>query len=632
MNIRFLLLFAFSSVIALTVGVFALITYNLTYDIAINQQAELLKRLTTEEAGRLASLMPAENTRMAWHGVIGYADGNSYVDVITDASGVVASSVPLNELDERFGISSTRVAVLGRSQEQYGHFVDDGSLYLWARARIPGSSLNLYNIHFNVDAISSSLSTLTTRLMVWSGVLIWIASWVVLIVASVISRNLQRKNEEIEFKSVHDELTELGNRNLLHNELTRMIASDKLQKRRLALLIADIDRFKEINNTLGHRTGDFILKESADRLLRALRSSDIVTRFSADEFAVIAMVDDAVGTEGVAGKINAAFTEPFMIDGQEIKIDVSIGAALYPKHGIDAPTIIRHAEVAMYNAKKSSELLSFYNRSKDRHSKRKLELLNQFTTALANGEMQLHFQPKFTLASKEFDSVEALLRWYHPTKGVLYPSEVLPLAEQMGMMAQMTHWVMDSALRFVAAQKRLGRDINVAINLSASDLEDEQLADKLIALSVQHGVKPTHLTLEITESAIIKAPKSTLELLEKLRDAGVTISIDDFGAGYTSLNFLNRLPISEVKIDSSFIINMDFGDNESTVKSIIELSHSMSCCVVAKGVETAKPLAALRKFGCDVLQGYYLSHPMEQGDFDGWVGESSNKMLKLALA
>ncbi len=632
MNIRFLLLFAFSSVIALTVGVFALITYNLTYDIAINQQAELLKRLTTEEAERLSTLMPGDHSRFAWGSLIGNSEGDSFVDVITDGSGVLSSSLPKNELEQRFGISASRLASLSEVEEQYGHFIDRGTFYLWARADIPDSQLSLYNIHFNMDAISSSLSTLTTRLLVWSAVLIWIASWVVLIVASAISRNLQKKNEEIEFKSVHDELTDLGNRNLLQNELTRLIASDKLQKRRLALLIADIDRFKEINNTLGHKAGDFLLKEVSERLLRALRSSDIITRFSSDEFAVIAMVDDVVGAEGVASKINEAFVEPFEIDGHTIKIDVSIGAALYPKHGIDAPTIIRHAEVAMYNAKEVSEPLTFYNRSKDHHSKRKLDLMNQFNTALGNGEMQLHFQPKFNLANSEFDSVEALLRWYHPTKGILYPAEVLPLAEQMGMMAQLTHWVMGAALRFMAEQKGLGREVSVAVNLASSDLEDDSLAAKLATLFAQYGVDARYLTLEISESAIIKAPKSTVALLGKLSDLGITISIDDFGAGYTSLTFLNRLPISEVKIDSSFIINMHVGDNESTVKSIIELSHSMSCRVVANGVETAKVLASLRKHGCDVLQGYYLCHPMEQGDFDGWIGDSSNNILKLALA
>ncbi|MDH5785313.1 MAG: bifunctional diguanylate cyclase/phosphodiesterase [Chromatiales bacterium] len=632
MNVRFLMLFAFSAVIAITVTVFALVTYNLTFDIAVNQQGELLKRLTTEEAERLATLIPNDRRKFAWGSLIGYEEGESYVDIIIDQKGVVASGLPLDEIEQRFAISPERLTSLFSTREQYGHFVENGALYLWAGAEMPGTGLSFYNIQFNMADISNALSTLTTRLFIWSAVLIWVSSWVVLIVASIISHRIKKKNEVIEFKSLHDELTGLGNRNLLQSELVRLVESDKLQSRRMALMIVDVTRFKEINNTLGHKAGDYILKEVANRLLKTLRSSDTTTRFGSDEFAVIAMVDDDVAAEGVATKIRAAFIDPFEIDGQEIKIDLSIGAALYPKHGIDAPTLIRHAEVAIQSAKTSTQLLTFYNPTRDHHSKRKLELLHQFSTALSSGEMRLHFQPKFNLATSEFDSVEALLRWYHPTKGVLYPAEILPLAVQMTMMPQLTRWVVGAALSFAQYQARQGRSVNVAINLAATDLEDDALPDVMRGMFAQYGVEPQQLTIEISESVIVKSGKTAVEMLEKMAEMGVVVSIDDFGSAYVSQTFLSRLPISEVKIDSSLVNNMYLGNNESTLRGIVELAHSISCRVVAKGVENPKVLVPLRDLGCDVLQGYFLSHPMESHDFDSWVDNRSDAIVKLALA
>lgn len=634
MNLRKSLVVAFTAIIALTVLVFALISYSLSSDITLTQQSELLQRVTTEEAQRLQAMMPEDSLDdgRVISGLLDYREEQGFVDIVGDQTGIIAASLGREELEQKFALSAAQLQGLLGGASDKGHFMNAGRLYVWARAPIPGSKLQLLNIHFNLDSITEALSVLTTRLIVVSLVMVWLASWVVLIFATSITQRLQQQSIELEYKSVHDELTDLGNRNLLHSELNRIISSDRLQQKRVAILIVDIDRFKEINNTLGHDAGDSILEEVAERLLKALRSSDVVTRFGSDEFAIIAMIDDVDNSRAVASKIIAAMAEPFEVDGHKLNIDVSMGGALYPKHGFDATTLIRHADVAMYQAKECSDDYVLYDRSLDPHSKRRLELINQLKSAVANEQMRLHFQPKFNLTSSEFDAVEVLLRWYHPTKGVISAADIVPLAEQIGVMQSISRWSIESAIRFCSEQKRQGRYINISVNLSAQDLEDEQVADLLQNKLQQYDVAANMVTVEISESAVIAASKRTVSLLQRLSDLGVQIAIDDFGTGYTSLSFLNRLPVNEIKIDSSYVAAMDNPHNETMVRTIIDLSHSMSYRVVASGVESIAALEKLRELKCDAAQGYYLSYPMEEGELVEWLDDSTKDIIKYALS
>ncbi len=633
MNLKKLLVLAFTSIIAFTVTVFALISYNLSSDIAIKQRAEFLQHLTQEEAKRLGmQLIPeAMADRRVIAGMLDYRDGQGSVNVVADKNGIVASSLAPAVLQEKLSLKERQLRELLASESDKGHFSIDGRLYVWARASIADSGLRLLNIHFDIGSISTAMSTLTTRLIVISLVIVWLASWAVLIFATVISQRLQQKNIELEYRSVHDELTDLGNRNFLQSTLNAIISSDRLQQKRAAILIVDIDRFKEINNTLGHHAGDAILEGVAERLLKALRSSDVVTRFGSDEFAVIAMIDDVEDSHSVANKIIAAMATPFEVSGQMLNIDVSMGIALYPKHGFDATTLMRHADVAMYQAKDRADNYVVYNRSFDPHSKRKLELINQLKSAIANGQMHLYYQPKFNLNSSEFDAVEVLLRWHHPTKGVIPASDIIPLAEQIGVMQSISNWVLDSALKFCSEQRKQGRYINVSINLSAQDMEDTNLAEKVAKLLAQYHVEAKMLTLEITESVLITANKRVVSLFHKLSELGVQIAIDHFGTGYTSLSFLNRLAVNEIKIDSSFVTAIDKQNNETMVRSIIDLSHSMSYRVVAEGVETIAVLEKLRELKCDAVQGYYLSYPMDESELVAWLDDSTKEIIKYAL-
>ena len=633
MKTKNLLLVTFTSIIALTVTVFGFVSYNISSDIAINQQKEFISGLTTEEAERLSLLIPAGGTEDGayWKEWLTFNEGQSFIDIIADDKKVLTASLSNDEMLQHLNLSPDQVMKLFNSGEEAGYFESNHRLYIWAIAPIANSNLRLLNLQFNTETIGSSLSTLTTRLIVLALIIIWLSSWVVLLVATVITHLLEKQNSQLVYKSLHDELTDLGNRHLLLRELGQIIDADKLQKKWLALLIADIDRFKEFNNTLGHESGDQLLQQVAERFIRNLPSDYLVTRISSDEFGIMAMLDNIDECGAIAQKIEETLARPFKIAGQTIKVDVSIGIAIYPKHGTNAASLVRHAEIAMYNAKESTGAFVLYNSSKDPHSRRKLELSNHLRNALANNEMQLHYQPKLNLRSSEFDSVEALLRWYHPTKGILYPEEIIPLAEQTGIIRPLTMWILETAIAYCAKQQQQGRKLNVAINISSSDAGSDNLPERLAQLLHKHGVEPRKITLEISERNITASGNQLLPVMNELAALGVQLSIDDFGSGYTSLNFLNRLPINEIKIDHSLIAAIDTDNNDSLVHSIIELSHSMSYRVVAEGVETAKVLQRLRAMHCDLVQGYYLCYPMEQTELASWLDDSSKEMIKLAL-
>ena len=434
----------------------------------------------------------------------------------------------------------------------------------------------------------------------------------------------QRKNAEHNLRHLasHDDLTGLLNRAALQQELGRSIARSKRHQKRFAVLFIDLDRFKRINDTLGHGVGDAMIQTCAQRLRAILRADDVVARFGGDEFVLVlenlSGVNDAAL---VAQKALTCCTEPFEIEGQELHVGASIGVALYPEDGTDGETLLKHADVAMYRAKDIGRgTYRFYDAHMNARGTERLMLESALRHALERNELEMHYQPKMDLCSRRIVGVEALMRWRHPVLGMVPPAQFIPIAEETGLIQAMGRWALERACADAVSWQEQGLPaVQMAVNLSPRQLDSLTLIDDVGDILAKSGLRASMLELEITESAMMKNTGHAVTLLKKLRAMGVGLAMDDFGTGYSSLSYLRRFPLSTVKIDRSFINDLPHDtDAQALIDGIIKLAHSLRMKVVAEGVETAAQLDYLAARGCDQIQGYWLCKPApaaEAGQF-----------------
>ena len=416
-----------------------------------------------------------------------------------------------------------------------------------------------------------------------------------------------------------DPLTRLPNRSQFSEALETGLSRARAKARALAILIMDLDRFKYVNDTLGHGVGDHVLQEVARRL-RSLVTGASIARLGGDEFAVL--MEEASSEEAVrlAERIVAALEQPILFQEQPLDVGASIGIALFPKHAEDSQRLVRNADIAMYVAKRTRSGYSLYDSSYDTSQQEHLSLLSELRRAVERNELRLYYQPKVTLSSSNVAAAEALLRWSHPERGLIPPGLFIPFAEHTGYIKALTRWVLTEAVRQCGAWRREGRELQVSVNISARDLTTRDLPDRIAALLAEHGVPPGMLCLEITESGFMEDPKHAQKVLDRLAELGVQLSIDDYGTGYSSLSYIMRLPVKELKIDQAFVSRMSENPDLATiVHSTIELGHSLGLKVVAEGVEDSRGFALLRELGCDSAQGYYLSPPLAPVEFIGWL-------------
>jgi diguanylate cyclase (GGDEF)-like protein len=428
------------------------------------------------------------------------------------------------------------------------------------------------------------------------------------------------REDQIKHQSTHDALTGLPNRTLFFDRLTQSIAASKRTGASVGMIMMDVDRFKEINDTLGHHFGDQLLIEIGRRLERTSRTSDTVARLGGDEFAIKFTAPSAERAMELAQRVGTAFETPFMLGDVAIDVDASLGIALYPAHAEDADALMKRADIAMYDAKKSLSGVAMYEAGRDEHNLRRLSLMMELRQAIAREELELYFQPKIDVRSERVVHAEALVRWKHALHGIMRPDEFIPLAEQSGNIGLITKWVLRKAIAQCAAWNRRGFDLTVAVNLSALDLFDSELPTFISGLLSEAGLPPTRLVLEITESAVMEDTAYALKILSDLKSRGVGLAIDDFGTGYSSLGHLKRLPVDELKIDKSFVLNLTESstDDLMIVRSTIELGHNMGLIVIAEGVETLESWRILQRLGCDMAQGYFMSPPLPASQFQEW--------------
>jgi diguanylate cyclase (GGDEF)-like protein len=426
-----------------------------------------------------------------------------------------------------------------------------------------------------------------------------------------------------ERQSLHDPLTGLPNRKMMIESTTEAIHQAAEAGTHVALFLLDLDRFKEINDTLGHRVGDELLQLVGRRLTAVLRPDDVIGRLGGDEFAMLVPdLEDPRAALDLAERVRMSLVEPFHHDGISHEIDGSIGIAIYPAHGSDFETLLQRADVAMYVAKSRGTGVQVYSSEIDRHSTVRLGLLAELRAALENNDLELHYQPKADLRTGDVVGVEALLRWRHPERGLIHPDEFLPLAAQTGLMRVITKFVLEEALRQLSIWWRLGIRIHAAVNVSALDLYDRGFAELLQRSIESHDVPPRALMIEVTESVLMADPSRAASTLLSLAGLGVGVSLDDFGTGYSSLVHLKRLPVSEVKIDRSFVMRMDVNEDDAAiVRSIIDLAGALGLRTVAEGVETRESWDRLAVYGCDAAQGWYLAKAMPAPTATDWLND-----------
>ena len=428
----------------------------------------------------------------------------------------------------------------------------------------------------------------------------------------------KQMEERMQYLAYHDALTGLPNRTFFLDRLTQSIANAERSQHMLAVLFLDLNRFKFINDTLGHRLEDLLLQEAAERLTRCVRKSDTVSRFGGGEFVILLSdLSDPQDTAKVAEKILEGLSQPFVLKGQEYAISTSIGISLYPTDGNDGEILVRNADMAMYHAKEGGNHYQFFLSSMGVLSSERLKLENDLRKALERKEFFLHYQPKVDLNTGEIISVEALVRWQHPELGMVSPVKFIPLAEETGLILPLGEWVLRTACRQNKAWQEAGLPpVRVAVNLSMAQFQQKNLTEMITLALKETGLSPHFLELEVTESVIMRNPETTSQILQELKELGIQISLDDFGTGYSSLSYLRQLPLDALKIDQSFIRNIKTNPDEmSIVKAIIDLAHSLKMKVITEGVETEDQVQVLRSCQCDEIQGYYFSPPVSAEEF-----------------
>jgi diguanylate cyclase (GGDEF)-like protein len=527
------------------------------------------------------------------------------------------STAPSDELDEALEgeieaeiISSSEEPDNAALLDRYGTLLE-----VYVPITYPGEAepAGVFELYLPYEPVQASIRADTTRAVALLAVgllVLWLGLFRLVATAS---RRLRRQAERNEHLATYDSLTDLPNRSLLQQRTEDALAAHHGDGS-VALVVLDLDRFREVNDTLGHRHGDALIRDVSRRLADRAGGA-LVARLGADEFGVLLTdVADAEGAAAVAEDLRSALRAPVEVDGVAVVVDAAAGISLHPQDAADAGAMLQHADVAMYVAKRSHRGTAVYDPADDGNSPAHLRLLAELARAIDGDELVLHYQPKCDLAGA-VRGVEALVRWQHPERGLLPPVEFVPAAESTGLIHPLTDFVLDRAVAQAAAWSAAGQTLPVAVNVSTRSLLDPGFADRVLAVLALHRTPPQLLGLEITETTIMEDPDRALAVLTGLATAGVRLSIDDFGTGYSSLAYLKRLPVHELKIDRSFVAGMVANQRDRViVDSTVALGHRLGLDVVAEGVEDEATRDALHDLGCELAQGFLFSRPVPAGD------------------
>ena len=440
--------------------------------------------------------------------------------------------------------------------------------------------------------------------------------------AASVRRERRRVEQRLAYLAYHDALTELPNRTLLHDRLEQAVRVAFREATPLALLLLDLNGFKEINDSLGHQAGDRVLQCVATRIRGALRDADTVARLGGDEFALVLPMADVNGAVLTAQKVLHAIEQPCVIDRRSLCVRSSLGIACFPDHGMSAEELLQRADIAMYAAKTDGVGVAVYEPGSDAQGHRRLSLIAELRKGLDEAQFFVEYQPMLDLRTRVVVAVEALVRWNHPQQGRVMPADFIDLAEQTGLINPLTTIVLETAIREWTPLQTMPPTA-VAVNLSSRTLQDPRLPQRIAAMLDAYDAPPFSLALEITENILMSDPVRSMECLTRLHEMGVRLVIDDFGTGYSSLSYLRRLPVDELKIDRTFVAGLTSGQDDVIVRSTIDLGHNLGLTVVAEGVESEEVQDQLQAMGCDIVQGTYVSVPRRAGDMHRWLGQQN---------
>jgi len=488
--------------------------------------------------------------------------------------------------------------------------------YIWVTTPVPDTPYLIVNTHRNEPmGLRDFLKYIGVPIAFAAVVSIWLSVWGAVII-SALFRRLDEQHKLLQHQAHHDPLTDLPNRDALSQAIDTSIARCAESRQTLAVCMIDLHQFKEINDSLGHHCGDELLRQVAARLNEVLQAPDMAGRFYGNKFGILLTNADAAAIDGIANNLLGILDEAFEVDGRCLYIRGTLGIALYPQHALSAPALLQKAEAAVFQARENASHFATFQATDTSGAAARLGLINDLRNALRDGQLQLYYQPKLDLRHQRIVGAEALARWIHPQHGFIPPDQFIDIAERTGLIKELTQWVLETAIRQCARCQATDRALKISINLSAINLHDEELVPLIDTLLQRHRLKPERLVVEITETAMMTDPARAKTQLERLDALGVCISIDDFGTGYSSLGHLRQLPVDEIKIDKSFVMDMiDSEDDASIVRATIGLAHDLNLDVVAEGVEDEEILNHLSVMGCDIVQGYHIARPLPAADF-----------------
>lgn len=444
---------------------------------------------------------------------------------------------------------------------------------------------------------------------------------------------LRNKAEHMEkqasYAATHDPLTDLANRTLFYDRVERAIISATDENRLLSIFLIEIENFKDVYDTLGRNNSDLILKQIASRLRDVSPDSNDVGKIDGNIFGILLSdISSLSEIDLYAQTIQKVMEQPFIVERLQFSVHSNIGIVHYPEHGEDVDTLVQRAGVALHFTQNLNKGYAFYEPSFDKHSPHRLGLMTELRHAIERNGLDLFYQPKVSIQTGTLYGAEALVRWNHPIHGFISPEEFIPMVERTRMIKNLTHWVLKRAFKDCAIWHKQGIDIKISVNLSAKDLHDPELPDIIAGVAADACVEPEWIVLEITEGAVMNDPDSALDIIQKLHEMGYQFSIDDFGTGYSSLSYLKKMPLTELKIDKSFVSDIMNSENDlAIVIATINLAHNLGLLVTAEGVESKEIFNRLKAYGCDIVQGYYLNKPLSVNDFNRWMSISEWKLM-----
>jgi diguanylate cyclase (GGDEF)-like protein len=619
MSLRLKLLLSFALGELLLLIFFGYIAYDTAKLTNLKNEIGLLSSVTPRIAEDVANNVKEGGS---WNSIL-LPDGNTNEEgaiylFVSDQHGNLVSWSGESALKKTF--QQINQHILETSATRSGSRLVDKFTYVWARANVPNYNYKVTLVRqAHVSQANVFFREMGVSLIVAAVIMLWVASWAAMYVSMLIEKLDEQKNI-LKHRSLHDVLTGLPNRALLNDRLQQLVRMSDRLPMQFAICFIDLNRFKDVNDSLGHHVGDDLLLEVSKRLKANLRKDDTVARLGGDEFALILRNLKEEKARLLAEKILQEIEEPIEVGGHKLFISGSLGIAMFPEHGDDVQILLKKADVAMYAAKRAGTHLEFYEDTHEVFTRDKLALTQNLREAIQLDQLELYYQPKYDIAVKKVVGVEALLRWNHPTLGNIPPLNFIQLAEHAGLINTLSRWVMQRAFADIIKLGHKGIDISLSINLSAYYLQDPRFESEIRDLLAQSSVDASQIVLELTESAMFINSTKTSELLRRLTEMGFRISVDDFGTGYSTLTNLRRLPISELKIDRSFVSNIvSDPEDASIVDAMIGLGTSLDIDVVAEGVETQEVLKVLKKYGCYTIQGYLISRPCPLGELIQWM-------------